>query len=1705
MLQREDAQKILKEQQTTNWQSLCLSAIEAELPIEFRAAAYAVLGRDEHGKILPPQSFKSEDAQRHRAAVERGFRRLAALTSKERRIVFSALAPPVAATLEAAWQLLGRVPYQIGWQRRAFRAPTYESASYAVRTVWLTHIIVHVACYRDKDLSWFAAWAPYLAPYHTQPFGILFAAAINEGGDEGEAIFNILVASARGEHPLGKMGRHITTGLLVAAREEGWHCIEQLLLAAQREEGLRQVILETIDEAHPQAFRRMLRLLLDHDLIRFSATVRAADVWFGLHWTMEDAQAVRSAIHVVLPLLDDQARRDELIEHGNPQELYFALWAAAFTDAEEAIAAALPVLGDAMPQRRFAAARLLSQLHLPEAQAALFALLDDADLRVTLCAFEGIASTASTQGHSDLFERLERLLGRIGNKGKTINSGIWPWLKVAAHPYTLLHAMIECLGERNPRRLIAYAPLMSERDRVRLAKALAALPVWDVEVRDVLYGLLGERSRWISSSTLELLATRPLDKASALALEQLLTRKSAGLRRSILDLLLKENDEAILTSARRLLTMPQALQRLAGLDLLNELVSEGRQIEQAVTLAGIYRDSREAVTPEEVALLDTIFAASQTRETPTRENVLGLISPDQRSPRITPRRLVVNIDTPAARACLRSLDALIEEHSTTPVIMKTWRGSEEMLLGNVNRYFPFPNADLTVEEDEHAHLPLAKLWLNWERERPAALRDDGLELLRAGLLLKKTRATATSIITREDESSAEGSILFQGMPALEDLLEIENTDVSPVGMHTKEGFAPAPEREKIHLNHRELMVRLFFWLIRRQGMSVEALNFLLDTAEAALARVDVADLVRRESNQQLPLWRRRGLRSKLSSDGSLVLLRWYRAWHRHLWTPEQQRRYWQLLHWLDEPAPSLERNRPALDVLMDAYRVGGATEADILDQLGGPVTQAYRYRATDLYTLSTRTPHPLILEYPILSRLVAVLRERILKIELARGELPTAATSLALSLRYSGGAAVLIRLVAILAPTDLARGYTYDNEGKGVSLSHLLRVSYPGSEDTLEEFVREIREARLDMRRLVACAVFAPQWAYHIEYVLAWPHFADAVWWIYAHTKEGNNWCIDEEIRKVWQAQVAERTSLTSEELLAGAVDVTWFWNSYHELGSQRWESVYAAAKYASSGRGHGRARLYADAMIGRVSAPELCQRMAGKRSQDAVRALGLVPLPTDAKEREAEIAERYQAFQEFKRSGRKFRVQRRASEETAVRIGLENLARTAGFPDPLRLQWAMEARTAADLHDRALTVTDGDVHVTLKLDSSSAEPSLTIVRENGKVLKALPARLKKHPDMIALAERKREVEQQIARMRAALEGAMCRGDRFAASELIALLAHPVLSRLLQNLIFVRIVDEQAESDKVLGYPRLCENATGPRLFFCDYDGALTSVDLTIADLRLAHPYDLLTNGMWYAWQHECFKTSRTQPFKQIFRELYVCTKNETRIGDETISQRYSGHQVQPRQAFALLGQRGWVAHYEEGVRRTFYAEKLTSAVSFTQGIFTPTEVEGLAVEHVFFTRSGDDKPVPLASVQPRVFSEVMRDLDLMVSVAHSGGVDPEVTASTVEMRASLVSETCMLLGLGNVTIKSAHALIEGTLGRYTVHLGSAVVHRQPGGALCIIPALGQHRGRIFLPFADNDPKSSEVVSKVITLARDQDIKDPTILEQLLFKVQDGE
>ena len=246
---------------------------------------------------------------------------------------------------------------------------------------------------------------------------------------------------------------------------------------------------------------------------------------------------------------------------------------------------------------------------------------------------------------------------------------------------------------------------------------------------------------------------------------------------------------------------------------------------------------------------------------------------------------------------------------------------------------------------------------------------------------------------------------------------------------------------------------------------------------------------------------------------------------------------------------------------------------------------------------------------------------------------------------------------------------------------------------------------------------------------------------------------------------------------------------------------------------------------------------------------------------------------------------------------------------------------------------------------------------------------------------------------------------------------------------------------------------------------------------------------------HELYEKQMKQPFKQVFREYYPLTEEEKQ--ERIISRRYAGYQVKPQKTVALLKGKGWTVDYEEGLQKVFYKENLIVRMYALADWFSPADIEAPTLEEIRFYDRKTGEAVALDEVPPVVFSETMRDMDLVVSVAHVGGVDPEASHSTVEMRTAIAKELLMLLRLSNVAFVGNHAKIQGSLSNYSVHMGSGVVHAEGSGMIAVLPVHSQARGRIFLPFADDDPKTAEIMSKIIMLSDDKKIKDPSILRQI--------
>jgi len=1685
MLKPDEAAKQLETWMVKDAERAVKTGIE-KLPAKLRPIAQGVLGIKPKSEVrIPYYGWKHKDE-----FTQQQMQALDALNKRDRRKLFDTLCGPLAASVELTWEHLKTAPYQTGWYRRSFRAPNTPSASLEPRFEELQHLSAICIRLQDDVLSpeWLAAWCPHIGSVpSTVPHlaymwmrgaenatGRLFAAVIDAGGKDADAVFEVLRQSANNEHEIGAMGRHVPRALLSASREDGWELMERMLLAAQRQEGLRQAILETVDEAHPEAFRRVLRVIVDHKLARFSAVVRAVNVWLGMQWDSASVKTINDTCEVVLEQLANAKERKASLVGDDPIQVFHALWALAFEDVEASVKAAAKAARHGSAEVRFVAAYHLGCTDFAAAQPLLISQLGDADLRVAVHALLGIinlqqAGSLDVRHEVNLFAALEQLFLRCPTKPKKLEPLVWPWTQCEIDRATVAGAMIAGIDKLPPSRLVPYIHQFDPSSRRLACDFLRSQKKWDNETRETLLKLIGDSSQSVRHSAFKAFrkSKTKLKSAEAVLLEGLLTRKSSDLRQGIVEVLLGQSDRDALASGGRLTAAGQANQRLAGLEVIKELAEADRLRDESIAMAQEYHVSRKRLSKDEQTQLDAILAAGADKV--TLDNGLGLFDRAERTPRFTPQKRKVQAVTSVTFKLLQDLDKLVHQHRKDPVKLAFWDEEREELLGALDYGFPSPDGDRPAREQLDS-LPLRDIWLDWERSRPKTLRDaDGCELLRA-----------CHYVAMTDGWEWEHNAKWLGRSprrALKKLLV---------------GDKPTPK-----FKYRSIVAAVLGWLFELDPPRnwIDLSHDITETVWAQIPEQDLNRLKKKRASGESNSW----LQRDSSEDWrERDIYEWLVALE-HVgdrFSKSQIERHWKLWHWLDEPVDGAERSRPAFATVASAYATGVAAMADLMDQLIGPENFF-----SDLDTLTQprlEREHARLLEqHPEVATKLEEIRERVLELELARGDLPTPATEVAAAINTFYGIETLVRVLTTIGKERFRPTLWRQNSSRTESLTDLARCCHPASTDSPDDFKRQVKAAvktdAFSEERVLQLAFLAPQWTQFIQHYYGWDGLDEGLYWFLAHmhyvsgsdeaaTAAGQQHDpedpeTDDEYRQrltAWERLVLERTPLSALQRSNGAIDVDWFHRTFNRLGSKRWLQLAAAARFAATPAQAKRAQHIADVLLGNVQKQELVEAIQDRKLKEQVRLLGLLPLAKGAR-RAKDLQDRYAVLQEYKRYAKTLSSMSKPDAMLAVDIGLQNLAQLAGYRDPLRLEWAMEAEATADLLKGPIAVSKGDVSMTLSLDERS-QPQVTI-RRGEKPLKSLPAAVKKEKSFAELAERNRELKRQASRVRESLEAAMCRGDEFTGAELGQICRHALLKPMLERLVLL--------GEGIMGYA----DKQGKALR--RHDGSLEPVKKN-ETLRIAHPCDLLAAKDWDKWQRECFQTERLQPFKQVFRELYVVTGQER--SDKTLSRRYAGQQVNPRQASALWGQRGW--KIDDGVFKVFHAEELMALVNFDYGITTPLEVEGLTFDDVRFVNH-EHELLNLKDVPKRIFSEVMRDLDLVVSVAHRGGVDPEASASTVEMRSTLLDETCRLLGIKNVKLKKSHATIKGQLGEYSVHLGSAVVHRLPGGSVCIVPVHAQHRGRLFLPFADDDPKTAEVISKVLLLSRDDEIQDPTILEQL--------
>ena len=505
------------------------------------------------------------------------FQTLDTLTGEERLNLFAAFFPDFPDVIERAWQDGKRRPYQQGYARKAFRSQRVED-TLETRVDWLAGIIQFSMDY-EQPLSWYVVHAPYLGYVVDDAFAPLFAAAINLGDSE---VCDALIVSAKGEHEVGRMGRHIPRALMMAEDLDGWTFVEKLLLAAQRQEGLRQIILEAVDEAHPKAFQRMLTLIVKEKLSRFAATIRAVNVWLDMQLDTSKAKQADAVITALARVLDDPSARQKALESKDAEQIYLALWATAFGDAHATISLAKRFFNDPMAEKRYVAVHLLAQLDLDEARVALVPALQDRDLRVALRALDALSHIhhdyrslgQESSIFLDLFDDLESLASRMPKK-QDLEPIVWAWTGRTARKGQVLSLLASFLDKRPVSCLHPHLAEMDSDGRSGVATFIAEQVEkkkrLDTDTREMLLMFVGDKSSYIRQTAVDALKAFTITPEEAEGLEFLLSRKAGDLRRSVINLLLKQKTALALASAERLVHSSKALQREAGLEMLTGL------------------------------------------------------------------------------------------------------------------------------------------------------------------------------------------------------------------------------------------------------------------------------------------------------------------------------------------------------------------------------------------------------------------------------------------------------------------------------------------------------------------------------------------------------------------------------------------------------------------------------------------------------------------------------------------------------------------------------------------------------------------------------------------------------------------------------------------------------------------------------------------------------------------------------------------------------------------------------------------------------------------------------------------------------------------------------------------------------------------------------------------------------------------------------
>ena len=289
------------------------------------------------------------------------------------------------------------------------------------------------------------------------------------------------------------------------------------------------------------------------------------------------------------------------------------------------------------------------------------------------------------------------------------------------------------------------------------------------------------------------------------------------------------------------------------------------------------------------------------------------------------------------------------------------------------------------------------------------------------------------------------------------------------------------------------------------------------------------------------------------------------------------------------------------------------------------------------------------------------------------------------------------------------------------------------------------------------------------------------------------------------------------------------------------------------------------------------------------------------------------------------------------------------------------------------------------------------------------------------------------------------------------------------------------------------------------------------ATVRLWHPAESRVDEI-EGWKRCLLERRLTQPFKQVWREVYLPNSDDP----STVTRRFSGQVVDQRRFHALAERHGWThvlgGSWDGGYETSAY-RTLTDLDTVVELEARPVERTGEASSPWRHLVTGDLRIVQprggclveLASERPRAVSEILRDADMLTAVPNVGrGEDWNAAGSSLPSSASclrleteagdrrelLTSLMPVLPFRERCTLAGRYLLVSGSLGEYRIHLGSGRASMAAGNRALTIESPPNGVVDVFLPF-EGDPVLVDILWQAQRLSADHRIRDDALLSQI--------